>query len=241
MNSYNFARSFLQWTSVGNNHSLRLQIDAACTLAGPKGTKEFFLTAMCTGETMYAEKDLIHLPANEFAVVFTPGEYMVFKFYADDSTNLHEIRRVGETFSTNDGRGALIKEMSVAMVKWPKVRQLTTYREAREAILGNAVLNARTEYLGDDGKTRVTLDYPVKICNVSHGKDLWQIDTPLLLPDFSAPAEPMLGMLRMGYTVWNSPTWAEVVIRHARTASAQRSHFSTSRRLTVANSLYACE
>ena len=80
--------------------------------------------------------------------------------------------------------------------------------------MGDKVLNARTEYLGEDGTTQVVLNYPVKICNIAHGRERWQVDTgAVLLPDLSAKAELPIGVLRMGYIVFNSWDWAEVILR----------------------------
>src|SRR4051812_14343830 len=59
-NTYDFGRSFLRWTSTRNNHTPRMQVDAACTLTRNGRSREYFLSALCTGEKMYADKDLIH-------------------------------------------------------------------------------------------------------------------------------------------------------------------------------------
>src|SRR5687768_12316296 len=46
-NAYDYARSFLRWTSTKNNHTPRLQVDAACTLTRDGESKEYFLSTMC--------------------------------------------------------------------------------------------------------------------------------------------------------------------------------------------------
>ena len=241
-NTYDFGRSFLRWTSTKNNHTPRLQVDAACTLIRDGKSKEYFLSAICTGEQMYADKELIHLPAYEFAMVCAPKEeYMFFKWYAASAFNVIELHRVGETMTTHDGRGTPITEMSVHMAHHTHVRPLTTYGEIREAILADKVLNARTEYLGEDGKTRVIMNYPVKICNIALGRERWQVDTPVLLPDLAAQADLPVGVFRMGYIVSNSWDWAEVILRRPGSTATGKSSFTESRRLMVKNQLFCAE
>lgn len=241
-NTYDFGKSFLRWTSMPNNHTPRLQVAAACTLIRDGKSKEYFLSEACTGEKMYADKDLIHVPANEFAMVCLPNEeYMFFKWYAATEQNMVEMRRVGETMTTRDGRGAKISEMPVHMAHHARVRPLTSYRDVREAILGNKVLNGRTEYLGQDGKTQVVLNYPIKICNIAHARERWQVDTPILLPDLAAKADLPIGVMRMGYIVFNSWDWAEAILRTPMPRPTGKSAFSNSQRLTVKNQLFCAD
>lgn len=241
-NTYDFGKSFLRWTSMPNNHTPRLQVAAACTLIRDGKSKEYFLSEACTGEKMYADKDLIHLPANEFAMVCAPNEeYMFFKWYAATEQNMVEMRRVGEAMTTRDGRGAKISEMPVHMAHHARIRPVTSYREIREAILGNKVLNGRTEYLGQDGKTQVVLNYPIKICNIAHGRERWQVDTPILLPDLAAKTDLPIGVMRMGYIVFNSWDWAEVILRTPMSRPTGKSAFGDSQRLTVKNQLFCAD
>jgi hypothetical protein len=196
------------------------------------------MPAATTGETMYADKGLIHLPANEFAMVCAPSEqFPFFKWYAAPELNVIESHQVGETMTTKDGKGSPIVEMTVHMKHHPRVRALTTCAEVREAILGDKRLNGRTEYLGEDGETKVVLNYPVKVCNIAHGRERWQVDTAVLLPYLSAKADLPIGVLRMGYIVFNSWDWAEVILRKPGPKTAGKSAFTESRRLTVKNQL----
>jgi hypothetical protein len=191
---------------------------------------------------MYADKDLVHLPAHEFAMVYAPdGQFMFFKWYADPGLNVTEPHRVGETMTTQDGKGSPVVAMAVHMAHHPRVRALTTYAEVREAVLGDKRLNGRTEYLGEDGKTRVVLNYPVKVCNVAHARERWQVDAAVLLPDLAANSDLPIGRLRMGYLVFNSWDWAEVVLRKPGPQAAGKSSFTESRRLAVKNQIFCAD
>jgi hypothetical protein len=242
-NTYDFGRSFLRWTSMRIHHTPRLQVDATCTLIREGESKEYFLSARCTGETMYADKDLIHLPAYEFAMVCAPDEqYMFFKWYADARLNVIEMHRIGEAMTTHDGKGAPVIEMRVNMAHHARVRALETYDEIRQAILGDKILTARTEYLGADGKTQVVMNYPVKVCNIAHDRAHWQVDTgAVLLPDLSAKSDLPIGMLRMGYIVFNSWDWAEVILRKPDSKAMDKSAFTESRRLIAKNQILCAD
>ena len=245
MNHYDFNRSFLKWTSTGVNHSPRLRVEAVCRLMRAGKTTEFFLGALCVGETMYADKDLIQMPAYEFAMICAPGDQFMFvKLHADEALNVVEQHRVGEVMSTHDGKGSAVTEMSVQMAYLEKARELTAYGEIREAILGNKALNARTEYLGEDGQTQVVMDYPVKVCNVAHDKERWQVDAGLvLIPDMGTSSVLLVGKMRIGYIVFNDWNWAEVVIRtpKGQAGGAPESHYSPGRRLRVRNHIFCAD
>lgn len=243
MNDYDFGRSFLGWTGATNNHTPRLQVAATCVVADADGATEFFLSEMCVGEQMYAEEGLIHRPVSEFAMVCVPGEqYAFMKFHADEAADTMEAHRVGEAMTTHDGRGAPITEMHVRMARHARVREVTAYGDIREAILGCVPMNGRTEFSAEDGATRVTLNYPIKICNIAHGRERWQVDTgPILFPDFAAACDLPVGRMRPAYLVFNTPDRAEVAVRRAKAGGRSTSHFHDSRRIETANHLYAAD
>ena len=87
----------------------------------------------------------------------------------------------------------------------------------------------------------MVLNYPVKVCNVAHGRERWQVDAAVLLPDLSAKADLPIGVLRMGYIVFNSWDWAEVILRTPGPKATGKSSFSDSRRLTVKNQLFCAD
>jgi len=242
MNYYDFSRSFIKWTSTRVSHTPRLQVEAACRVIRAGRRMDFFLSAACAGEAMYAPRGLIHQPAYEFTMICgRDGHYMFMKCHADEALNVAEAHRVGEMMSTQDGRGAAIVEMTAEMRRHGKARELQDYDEIRDAILRNRTLNARTEFRADGGRTRVVMDYPVKVCNVSHTEQRWQIDTgPVLLPDPRARGGLAVQRMRVGYIVFNSWDWAEVAIRalKQRRRTRPQSHFLRSVRLECRNRIF---
>lgn len=222
MNCYDYARSYLYFRSDRVNHTPRLQVDASCKLADREGrVREFFMTCACIGENMYVPKNLAQTPTCEFIFIAEPGcEYAYLKKYADAQRDLREAHRVGEAMKTHSGKPATVLSVHVAMAKYKKVKTLVTLEEIQEAHQSHRPINGRTSYLGEDGRTQVILEYPVKLLNLAHDKPLWQVDTgPILIPDLSAagpvegPGFLMVSRLTAAYLLYNSWSGAEAAVR----------------------------
>lgn len=242
--TYDFDRSFITWTSTRVNHTPRMRVDAKCRIVAGGQSEDYFLSIPNVGEEMYAARDLIHRPAFDFIMIGSPvGTFMFAKTYADPSRNTLEQRRVGEAMSTQDGRGATVTDMNFRMAVAPSARLLTTYADIRAAILGGIRLNGRTTWTSADGAATATLDYPVRVCNVSHASEQWQIDNgPVLIPDLAAGA-PWLPGLRPGHIVFNAPDWADICRRRLAPDDPceARSLYSAPERVTVHNELLALD
>lgn len=242
--TYDYSRSFLQWTGR-SQHVPRCAVHASCRLRARDGSeREFFLAHPCAAETMYVDKDLIHVPSAEFHMTSEPGkEYLFVKVFADEPTELRMAHRVGETVPTKDGRGASITRIDVQMRSFSSVRELKTDQAVCEALLANLPVMGRSSFLTDDGETLVVCEYPVTVMNARPSDQRWQVDTgPVLLPDYSLKSELMVGLFRQAYLVYNSWNWAEVAMRRptpmAKTGTTVM-HYSSPQRLTMQNQLFA--
>lgn len=211
MNTYNFSRSFLQFTTNRVNHTPRLQIDSVCRLVYSDGdSDDFFLTVPCISEAMYVSEKLVQSPVSEFFLIANQNDkYMATKTFADAKQTWQEVHNVGERMSTYDDQGAEMKSCVVQMRCFDQVRKLSTYAEIREAILNNCLLNGRTSYFDPDKKTKIVIDYPIKICNIAHGQESWQVDTNrILYPGKVGGIENF----KPAHIVYNSWDWAEVAV-----------------------------
>lgn len=240
--TYDFERSFITWISTRVNHTPRMRVDAACRIVAGDRTEDFFLSIPNIGEEMYTEKPLIHRPPFDFIMIGSPsGEFMFAKTYADARRNVVERRRVGEVMSTQDGRGATVTDMNFRMAAAPGARALTNYADIRAAILGGVRLNGRTTWAAPGGGVTAILDYPIRVCNVSHATDKWQIDNgPVLIPDLAAGA-PWLPNLRPGYIVFHAADWADICRRRLASGDPAEdgSQYSGPERVAVRNELMA--
>lgn len=238
--TYDFDRSFITWTSTRVNHTPRMRVDAMCRIMAGNRTEDFFLSIPNVGEEMYAARDLIHRPPFDFIMIGSPtGVFMFAKTYADARRNTLEQRRVGETMSTQDGRGATVTGMNFRMTPAPSARLLTAYADIRDAILGGLRLNGRTTWTSADGSAAAILDYPIRVCNVSHASEQWQIDNgPVLIPDL-ASGTPWLPGLRPGHIVFNATDWADICRRRLAPGDPCEagSQYSAPERVAVHNEL----
>lgn len=242
--TYDFDRSFIAWTSTRVNHTPRMRVDAACRIVAGDRTDDFFLSIPNIGEAMYADRDLIHRPPFDFIMIYSAtGDFMFAKTFADSGRNTVELRRVGEAMSTQDGRGATVTEMNVRMAPAPAARTLGGYAEVRAAILGFARLNGRTTWVDPEGRATAVLEYPIRVCNVSHASEQWQIDNgPVILPRFAAGA-PWLPSLRPGYLVYHAADWADICRRRLAPDDPCEagSQYSVPERVAVRNELLALD
>jgi hypothetical protein len=241
---WDFARSFLRFTSDRVNHTPRLQLDALCRVTLPDQTShQLVLTAPCLGESMYAASGLIHQPTFEFVMVAEAGvAFAVLRHHANAADDLAEAHRVGEAMSTRSGVPARVTALDVTLRRFEAVVPISDYDGFRVALLEDQPILGRTSYRRDDGAL-VELEYPVKTANVAHGAPAWQVDAgPVPWPDPSADGELLVGRVGLAYLVYNDFGWAEVARRVPTPlgdGAPATAHYGAVRRVDVRNELFA--
>jgi hypothetical protein len=247
VNTTDFGRSFLQFTTDHSAHTPRLQLEASCALTGAGAAREFHLAAPCLAERMYREAGLAIEPTSLFWMIASHNdEFLMQKCHASAAQDVREAHRLGESMSTQDGKGARMQKLEITLRRLRNVRKIETHDEIREAILGNRVMTGRTTYTEPGTGTQVRLDYPIKVCNIAHQQKRWQIDTgPIVMPDPALRSDLTVGRLNLAYLVYNDWGWAEVALRCATPVGAtagQTQHFSRVQRLeNVVNELFCAE
>lgn len=246
-NNTDFARSFLQFTTDHSGHTPRLQLEASCALTTGGTTKEYHLVTPCMSERMYRESGLVIEPTSLFWMIASHNdEFLMQKCHASTAHDVREAHRLGEKMSTQDGKGATMQKLEITIRRLDRVRKIETYQEIREAILSNKLMTGRTTYADSSRETLVRLDYPIKICNIPHRHEGWQIDTgPIVMPDPSLTGEPTVARLNMAFIVFNAWNWADVALRRAAPVGAsggQTQHYSHVLRLdNVTNELFCAD
>jgi hypothetical protein len=241
---WDFARSFLRFTSDRVNHTPRLQLDALCRLTEPgREARQLVLTAPCLGESMYVATGLIHQPTFEFAMVAEAGvAFAVLRHHANAADDVVEARRVGAAMSTRSGVPSRVTALDVTMARFEAVEAIGDYDAFRRALLADRPIVGRTSYLSADG-TFVEVEYPVKTGNVAHGAPSWQVDAgPVLWLDASANAELLVSRVGLAYLVYNDFGWAEVARRVPTPlgeGSPATAHYGAVERVIVRNELFA--
>jgi hypothetical protein len=215
MNTFDYTRSFIQFTTANPSNIPRTSVDAVCTLTGSDGVaRQFVLSNACIGENMYADKGLVQRPGTEFLQVASNND--LFMFIKDAGGACPDIRshqRAGDIMPSHSGKGVELVRVAVDMKHHAQGTPLTTHADACEAMLDNRVINVRTTYSDPDG-TKVVMDFPLRCTNVWPEEKRWQIDTGRILA--FAPASgsgELVERLRPAYIVANDWDWAEIAIQ----------------------------
>ncbi len=241
-----FGRSYLTFSTTRVNHTPRLQIDAACTFCPPQGqARTYFLTVACIGEAMYVPTGLIHEPVCEFNLIAAPcDEFVMIKRHANSDHDVRSAHRFGDVMPTHDGKGAKVIGLDVKLIRAREVEPISNYEAFRDALLSGAMINGRTTYTDEDGKTQVTLEYPTKTTNVAHDKEAWQVDAgPIAMPATNHSSSLTAERLDLAYLVFNRWDYAEAVIAQrtplSNTPNAPATHhYSLRRNLVCRNELF---
>jgi hypothetical protein len=191
---------------------------------------------------MYQATGHIHVPTSLFTMIGGDDRrFIMRKAFADAARDVREPLSVGERMSTHDGAGARVHGLSIALTPAKDPTELGDYAAVRAAVLGNAAMVGVTTYRLPGGE-EVALTYPVKICNVAHSAEKWQIDTgPILLPDHWRHAAVDETALTTAYIVYNAWTQAELAVLDATPVGGDgaTSHYSCLETLDgISNRLY---
>ncbi len=214
-NACDFAKSFLRFTSSRIQNTARLELDALCTITDRKSNRStrFALTAPCICENMYQEKDLIQVPTGEFRMIASEEEYRILKDYPSHDLDADIARRKDAVHPTFDGRTGRLTELVIHVAAAGAVREVRSYEELRDAVLGNLRFVGITELTNAAGTLSARMEYPIRTSNILAPKGLWQLDAgPVLFPDFVRPTRMMVELFARAYIVMNSFSWAEIVV-----------------------------
>lgn len=246
INDTDFGRSFVRFSTTRVNHTPRLNLAASCTLVSPgQAPLTYHLSVACIAENMYLPKGHIQEPVAEFNLVQLPKtELMILRRHADAAKDLRRAHRVGEFMPTHDGKGAAVVELDTHISRFKNVSPITTYPAFRDALLGNLPINGRTTYTDTDGKTHITLDYPVNTGNVRHDQEGWQVDAgPILMPSSPlAPDSLLITRLDMAFIVYNAWDYAEATLcEDSPVGSDGKTNFYKQiKGLTCQNQMFLC-
>jgi hypothetical protein len=113
-----------------------------------------------------------------------------------------------------------------------------------EATLANRAINGRTEIADPAGRTRATMEFPVKTMNVNDLRWAYQVDTgPILLPDFASAKPRMVDRFDLAFAAFNRPDEAWFVIKEPTAVAEGRpekvSHYARVVTLKAKNNLLA--
>ena len=248
-----YGNSYVTWTgNVDPNdnrkpghmpwpNTVRILLDSRCWISDGSGeTREYNMLSPCRTEWMYRSDVLWHLPNYEFAGIYSDTEWMAGHIKVGDVNEFGGDWRIS---SPIEGR---FKELKTVVRHHPKVQKLDNHRQVVEATMDYLPIIARTEVWSDDGKTRATVEYPVKTMNVQIERGRMQVDTgPLIYPDFQSDEDSEIRKLQFAYVCYNTDDVAEFVLRAPTPVIGDGREvgtyidYSDIRRVPIQNTFYA--
>ncbi len=253
MNITDYGNSYVTWTGFvvkddtrvpGHMpwpNTVRILLDSRCWITDDSGDeREYNMLSPCRTEWMYRSDVLWQEPNYEFAGIYSDAEWMAGHIRAGDVNEFGGDWRVAQPI---EGR---FKELKTVVRHYPKVQKLDNDRQVVEATQDYLPIIARTEVWSDDGKTRATVEYPVKTMNVQIERGRMQVDTgPLIYPDFQSAEESEIRKLQFAYVCYNTDDVAEFVLRAPTPVTSGDSEvgtyidYSDIRRVPMQNTFYA--
>lgn len=246
MNSIDYGRSFVRFSTTGIDHTPRLGLAASCTLQKPdQSPVTYHLSVACIAENMYRSEGHIQEPVAEFNLILRPNvELMVLRKHADSGKDLRRAQAMNERMATHDGKGASVIELDAHLAQYKKMEPVTDYQTFKDALLGNLPMNGRTFYVDDKTRTKVTLDYPINTANVRHDVEGWQVDAgPILVPfEVNGQTDLAIEQLEMAFIVYNAWDYSELAIRELQPVgqSHQTAFYGRLKPLRCINQIFAC-
>ena len=256
MQTPDFARSFLTFTidmekqtpiTVSEKppfslNSARIQLEARCLITDlARGeTTQYVLGAACKTEQVGVAKDIWMEPNADFIPILSDEDFLNLKSWdRNDKGVMRYPPELGPQPERQYGKVADAFDSVKIDLHLVEGEILTEAEEIVEATLGDDFLNGRIVFYALE-RYEVSLDFPIKTMNASERDMIYQTDTgPIILPDFSTGFDHIMETFQLAYVAFNSPHWAEFILRVPTPVSDQISvnHYSRPVRLDTENSV----
>lgn len=255
MKTVDFSRSFMTWridllvkppatashkppTSLNN---ARIPLDCRCEILDRRTgeSQEFVLGVNCKTERVGVDRDIWTEPNADFVPIMSRTQFMMLKQFDcagkqvplyPPSRGMQPERQVGYV---DDAFDSLKID-----IHYGAGEALERADQIVAAILSNDVLVARTEIQNE--RYVAMLEFPVKSVNASERDNIYQPDTgPVLFPELTREPEDLIAGFELAFVAFNTPDWAEFLIRVPTPVNGDVSvhHYSRSVRLDTRNQI----
>ena len=194
----------MRWCNSANTNSVRILIDAACTLIDDETGRSdiYYLIAPCRAEHTHADDDLIQMPSYEFCGIWGASDKHYIRTHWVSGRDRYEYQHLDKADTLD------IRYLS-------STRKLTDNDAIFEATMESSEpLISRTTIHDDLDRITAVLEYPVKTMNVKEEPVRYQVDTgPLILPDLGRDAEHPIERFDVAHVVYNRFDEAQFILR----------------------------
>lgn len=199
-------------------NNARFPLECVCRITqgdGPAArTVEYVLAAACKAEQVHVRENIWHAPAADMCMVASSDEFMIVKSWDRNNRGVMlSPPSLGEQPERQAGKWIdAFTELRIDR-KELTGQLLNSTEEIVAAVLGNRPLVSQTEYSTPEG-SRVYLEYPVKVINVSERDIFYQVDTgPVLVPDAGAyDGKHGISVLRLAFMAHNTLGCTEMLV-----------------------------
>ncbi len=200
MKAIDFSRSFVTFTTIGHTNNARLQIESCCTVQQPgQSPRTYYFFASCKSEDTYGLGELFYGDNYDFCGLFSKNEYAIYR-----------------TKSTHhDG----FLEAGKSVDRFEDVRWHMSYGVGRELQEDEDIVRgteAGNPLVGSvewaDGKTKYSVEFPIKTMNVNDQEMLWQVDTGPV--PFPAEGGTSAAGFRPAYVAYNRHIMADFIVQN---------------------------
>ena len=203
MQTLDYGRSFVTFTTPGRGNNARLQIESVTTLtdANTGKSQDYFFYASCKSEDTFAPKDLFYADNYDFCGIFSADEYAIFRSKAQHHDGFREEGLWSNRF----------EDLSWHL-RYSQARALETSADIVRASLAGQLLVGCVEWA--EGALSTRIEFLIKTMNVNDEHMLWQVDTgPVAYPDFSRAAVLYVERLSPAYIAYNAAHFADFIVQ----------------------------
>jgi hypothetical protein len=203
MQCLDYRQSWVCGTSPVN--SLRLLIESRLTFIDDSAGRsiEYVQCASCKSEDTFATSKLFYEDNYDFCPIYGDGQWLIFRRKNRVTPDYRRVQKLETVWG--------IPELRLAHGR--NVRELTTWEEIRDVTASSAPMVAQTELSDPQTGLRAIIECPVKTMNISHEKQMYQIDTgPMVFADLSRRFDDPIDSLSLAFIAFNAPDFADFVI-----------------------------
>jgi len=231
MQTVDFARSFLTFRNdyqkrpaptashppPSSLNNARILLECVCDIVDKEteAGQTFVAGASCKTERVGVERDIWLHPNADFLPIFSQDRFLIVKTYDvankgvpfyPPSRGMQPERQVGNVADAFDGLRLAIRRVEGELLETATSIVEATLDSRGSPLVGRTVI--------EEGRYAATLEFPIKTMNASERDFIYQTDTgPVIMPDFSRDPDDLIAGLELAYIAFNSPDWAEFVVR----------------------------
>ena len=198
-------------------NSARILLECVCEIVDNEtgAAQTFVMGASCKTERVGVEQDIWIHPNADFVPILSQDRYLIVKTYQvanmgvpfyPPSRGMQPERQAGYVADAYDNLSLDVRRVEGEILDSAAQIVGATLDPSGPPLVGRTVIQ--------EGRYTAVLEFPVKTMNASERDFIYQTDTgPVLMPDFSREPDDLIAGLEMAFVAFNSPDWAEFVVR----------------------------